>query len=102
MKLAELAARVGFMGGHGVSVSQLSAVGLLAERTPPLIMGGAQPLGYVHVGQNQGLNIWGHSDIVQASITNARRGGSGFVSAHHGSAGTGTAHLLPGSSDLAC
>ena len=27
-------------------------------------------MGYVHVGQNQGLNIWGHSDIVQASITN--------------------------------
>jgi hypothetical protein len=70
VKLAELAARVGFMGGHGVSVSQLSAMGPSAERTPSLIMGGAQPLGYVHVGQNQGLNIWGHSDIVHASITN--------------------------------
>jgi hypothetical protein len=31
-------------------------------------MGGAPPLGYVHVGQNQGLNIWGHADIVQASV----------------------------------
>ena len=69
VKLAELAARVGFMGGPGASVSQLSAVGPLAERTPPLIMGGAPPLGYVHVGQNQGLNIWGHADIVQSSIT---------------------------------
>ena len=69
VKLAELAARVGFMGeGAGASVSQLSAMGPLAERTPPLIMGGAPPLGYVHVGQNQGVNIWGHADIVQAPI----------------------------------
>ena len=67
VKLAELAARVGFMGGGpGASVSPIVS----HERTQPLIMDGAPPLGYVHVGQNQGLNIWGHSDIVQASITN--------------------------------
>jgi hypothetical protein len=70
VKLADLAARVGFMGGPGASVSQLAVTGPPAEKTPPLIMGGAQPPGYAFVGQNQGLNIWGHSDIVQASITN--------------------------------
>jgi hypothetical protein len=70
VKLADLAARVGFMGGPGASVSQLAVTGSLAEKTLKLIMGGAQPPGYVFVGQNQGLNIWGHSDIVQASITN--------------------------------
>jgi hypothetical protein len=57
VKLAELAARVGFMGGPGASVSQLSAMGPPAERTQPLIMGGAQPSGYAFVGENQGLNI---------------------------------------------
>ena len=35
VKLAELAARVGFMGSPGASVSQLSAMGPSAERTPP-------------------------------------------------------------------
>jgi hypothetical protein len=70
VKLADLAARVGYMGGPGVSVSQLAVTGPPAEKTPLLIMVGAQPPVYVFVGQNQGLNIWGHSDIVQASITN--------------------------------
>jgi hypothetical protein len=33
-------------------------------------MGKAPPPGYVFVGQNLGVAIWGHHDIVQASITN--------------------------------
>ena len=70
VKVAELAARVGFMGGPGASVSQLSVTGPQAERTPQLIMGGAPPPGYAFVGQNLGMAIWGHPDIVQASITN--------------------------------
>jgi hypothetical protein len=35
-----------------------------------LILGGAQPQGYVFMGQNLGVVIWGHPYIVQASITN--------------------------------
>ena len=69
MKVAELAARVGFMGGPGASVSQLAVTGPPAERAPPLILGGEQPPDYVFVGQNLGMVIWGHPDIVQASIT---------------------------------
>jgi hypothetical protein len=40
-----------------------------AVATPPLILGGAQPPGYTFVGQNLGLAIWGHPDIMQASIS---------------------------------
>jgi hypothetical protein len=64
VKVAEVAARVGFMG----SVSQLAVPP--AERTPLLILGGAQPPDYTFVGRNLGMVIWGHPDIVQASITN--------------------------------
>ncbi len=70
VKVAELASRVGFMGGPGASVSQLSVTGPQAERTPQLIMDGAPTPGYAFVGQNLGMAIWGHPDIVQASITN--------------------------------
>jgi hypothetical protein len=70
VKVAELAARVGFMGGTGASVSQLAVMGPLAERAPLLILDRAQPPGYAFVGQNLGMVIWGHPDIVQASITN--------------------------------
>jgi hypothetical protein len=66
VKVAEVAARVGFMG----SVSPLAVTGPPAERTPPLILGGAQPPGYAFVGRNLGMVIWGHPNIVQASITN--------------------------------
>ena len=34
-----------------------------------MILGGAQPAGYVYIGMNQGQAIWGHAYIVQASIT---------------------------------
>jgi hypothetical protein len=70
VKVAELAPRVGFMGGTGVSVYQLAVMGQQAERAQLLIMGGAQPPGYEFVGQNLCMVIWGHPDIVQASITN--------------------------------
>ncbi len=96
VKVATLAARGGLMGGPGASVSQLAAMGSSAFATPQLILGGAQPPGYEFVGQNLGmvesvccllvlnlvsstlpcirrprqrLLIWGHPDIVQASIT---------------------------------
>jgi hypothetical protein len=69
VKVAELAARVGFMGGPGASVSQLAVTGPPAERENQLILDGAQPPGYAFVGQNLGMVIWGHPDIVQASIT---------------------------------
>jgi hypothetical protein len=35
----------------------------------PMILGGVQPEGYAYIGMNQGQAIWGHADIVQASMT---------------------------------
>jgi hypothetical protein len=85
VKVTELSVRVGFyflflqeqlkgiiifMGGTWASVLQLVVMGPPAERAPQLIMGGAQPPGYAFVGQNLGMVIWGHPDIVQGSITN--------------------------------
>jgi hypothetical protein len=34
-----------------------------------MILGGAQPEGYVYIGTNQGRAIRDHADIVQASMT---------------------------------
>jgi hypothetical protein len=39
-----------------------------AVEAAPLIMGGPPPVCYVYVGTNQGLSIWGHNEIVAASI----------------------------------
>ena len=69
VKVAALAARVGLMGGHGASVSQLAVMGPPAVAAPPLILGGTQPQGYAFVCLNEGVVIWGHPNIVQASIT---------------------------------
>jgi hypothetical protein len=44
-------------------------MGPQAVTTPLLILGGTQPPGHVIVGQNLGVVIWGHHDIVQAFIT---------------------------------
>lgn len=67
--------------GGGVidgAVTQLADAGALrgppAVRSPPLIVGGDQPVladgvSYVSVGQtSQDATIWGHPDIVSASI----------------------------------
>jgi hypothetical protein len=34
-----------------------------------MILSGEQPEGHVYIGTNQGRAIWGHADIVQASMT---------------------------------
>jgi hypothetical protein len=70
VKVAEIAARVGLLGVPGASVSQLPVMGPPAVAAPSLILGRAQPPGYVFVGQHLVVVIWGHPDIVQASITN--------------------------------
>jgi hypothetical protein len=68
-KMADIATRLGITGGQGASVSQVAAGG---QPTEPLILGGAQPAGYVFVGTHpEGLIVWGRPDIVQDSITQA-------------------------------
>jgi hypothetical protein len=48
-------------------LSPLTAPPAVAQA--PIILGGAQPEGYVYISTNQGQAIWGHADIVQASMT---------------------------------
>jgi hypothetical protein len=71
-KMVDIATRLGITGGQGASVSQMAARGPPTAATQPLILGGAQPAGYVFVGTHpEGLVVWGHPDIVQDSITQA-------------------------------
>jgi hypothetical protein len=88
VKLAELAARVGFMGAPGLlcqncRVMMMPFIVLAETKHDPTrdrrmrehsschrIMGGAPPPGYAFVGQNLDVAIWGHPDIMQAFITN--------------------------------
>jgi hypothetical protein len=71
-KMVEMATRLGITGGQGASVSQMAARGPPTAATQPLILGGAQPAGYVFVGTHpEGLVVWGRPDIVQDSITQA-------------------------------
>ena len=43
---------------------------MTAPSTPraPLIIGGAQPEGYLYLGLNHGLSVWGHADVIAASV----------------------------------
>jgi hypothetical protein len=50
-------------------MSQLAVMGPPAVTAQQLILVGAQPPGFEFVGQNLGLVILGHPDIVQAPIT---------------------------------
>ena len=53
----------------GMPLASLTAPPAVALSQVPMILGGAQPEGYVYIGTNQGQAIWGHADIVQASLT---------------------------------
>jgi len=53
--------------GAGMPLASLTAPPAVAQ--VPMILGGAQPEGYVYIGTNQGQVIWGRADIVQASLT---------------------------------
>jgi hypothetical protein len=57
----------------GMTLASLTAVA-----QAPMIISDAQLEGYVYIGSNWGQAIWGHADIVQASLTdpagNARAG----------------------------
>ena len=65
----DLLARVGatLMKGAGMPLVSLTLPPTVAQT--PMILGGAQPEGYVYICTNQGLTVWGHADIVQASLT---------------------------------
>jgi hypothetical protein len=56
------------VNGAATTIAQMVAAVPPPSTMPPLILGGAQPIGYVYVGTNQGLSIWGQTDIVAVSI----------------------------------
>ena len=58
----------------GPGVTSIAAAPLLQMAAPmpapaPLIIGGVQPEGYIYVGLNHGLSVWGRADVVAASTT---------------------------------
>jgi len=58
----------------GPGVASMAAAPLLQMAAPmpspaPLIIGGVQPDGYIYVGLNHGLSVWGRADVVAASTT---------------------------------
>ena len=58
----------------GPGVTSIAAAPLLQMAAPmpapaPLIIGGVQPEGYIYVGLNHGLSVWGRADVVAASVT---------------------------------
>ena len=50
------------------SLAQMAVHGAPYTSKAPLIIGGDQPESYLYVGLNHGLQVWGHADIVAASI----------------------------------
>ena len=68
--------------GAGMELGAATSLAQMAVPVPgtttqaTLIMGGAQPEGYVYVGLNQGLSVWGHTDIVTASVTDGNEAGN--------------------------
>jgi hypothetical protein len=67
----QLLSRVGaaLPQGAGMPLAVLMAPPAVAQAT--MILGGDQPEGYVYIGTNQGLTVWGHANIVQASLTDS-------------------------------
>ena len=50
------------------SLAQMAVHAAPSTPKSPLVVGGAQPEGYLCVGLNHGLSVWGHADIVATSI----------------------------------
>ncbi len=66
-----------FMDSPATStLTQVAAAGPTLPAASLLVLGGAQPTGYVYVGANQGLAVWGHADIVSASIMDGGEAGN--------------------------
>ena len=71
-KLVEAQARLAQQDSRvtaaGLTSDATSLAQMAAPSTPraPLIIGGAQPEGYIYVGLNHGLSVWGHADVVAA------------------------------------
>ena len=69
-RLEQQGARVAAAGLPNV-VTPLAQMAAPPTPRAPLIIGGAQPEGYIYVGLHHGLSVWGHADVVAASVTEA-------------------------------
>jgi hypothetical protein len=60
--------------GVGLGIDTSAAAPVMQMAVPlhvqaPLVIGGVQPEGYIFVGMNRGMSVWGHADVVAASVT---------------------------------
>ena len=63
------ARRAGAAAGLTSDATTLAQMAAPSTPRAPLIIGGDQPEGYIYVSLNHGLSVWGHVDVVPASVT---------------------------------
>jgi hypothetical protein len=63
--------------GAPTTLAQIAGPAPVAMEPVPLIMGGPPPVCYVYVCSNQGMSIWGHAEIVAASVVDSGEPGNG-------------------------
>jgi hypothetical protein len=73
----QLLSRSGASRAHGVGMTLASLTTTRAVAKEPMILDCVQLEGYAYISMNQGLAIWGHPDIVQASMTATAGAGIG-------------------------
>ena len=56
------------MSSDAPSLAQMAVHASPSMPRAPLIAALTQPAGYIYVGHNEGAPVWGHADIVAASI----------------------------------
>jgi hypothetical protein len=76
MPSAPLAPASCAVGGAATSIAQMATSMPPPAPSPPLIVGGSQTEGYVYVGRNHGLTIWGSMDTVASSMMEAGAAGN--------------------------
>ena len=82
-KMIEVQARLAQADAQGFEIppapllAQMAPPGSVAGPAPFIVTNqGAQPAGYIYIGDNHGASIWGRADAVEASLP-AGRGDTG-------------------------
>ena len=77
-KMLEVQARLAQADAQGFEIppaplAQITSPGSVTGPAPFIVTTqGAQPAGYIYIGDNQGASIWGRADAVEASLHDGR------------------------------